>query len=189
MTGLTIFWVDEGIDTGPILLQKETPIGPDDTVGSLYFDRLFPMGVEAMVETVRLVREGRAPRIAQDEAQATYEPPADDTTSAIDWSQRARDVYNLVRGSNPQPGAHARLRGDMVRIFDARMSIETHNAVPGTVLAAGDDGIDIALAGGVLHAKRLQPPGGKKLPAGEFASAVGVAVGDRFENGVATSGS
>src|SRR5512141_2346815 len=78
-TGLTIFWVDKGIDTGPVLLQREAAIDPDDTVGSLYFDKLFQPGVEALVESVRLVREGAAPRIAQDEALATYEPPADDS--------------------------------------------------------------------------------------------------------------
>jgi methionyl-tRNA formyltransferase len=185
MTGLTIFWVDEGIDTGPILLQKETPIGPDDTVGSLYFDRLFPMGVEAMVEAVRLVREGKAPRIVQDESQATYDAPADDSTCAIEWSKPARDVYNLVRGSNPQPGAHAQLRGEMVRIFDARMTLDGGASAPGTVLAATGESIAIALAGGVLHAKRLQAAGGKKLPAGDFAAAAGVAVGDLFEDGAA----
>ena len=70
-TGLTIFWPDKGIDTGPILLQKEVEIGPDDTVGSLYFNKLFPLGVEALAESVQLVREGKAPRIAQDEAEAS----------------------------------------------------------------------------------------------------------------------
>src|SRR6185437_6585295 len=105
-TGLSIFWVDAGIDTGPVLLQREAEIGPDDTVGSLYFDKLFGAGIDALAEAVRLVREGRAPRIAQDEAQATYEPPADDGNSGIDWRRPAREVYNLIRGSNPSPGAH-----------------------------------------------------------------------------------
>jgi methionyl-tRNA formyltransferase len=186
VTGVTIFWVDHGIDTGPILLQKEVPIGPDDTVGSLYFERLFPIGIDAMVEAVRLVREGRAPRVAQDERLATYEPPADDSTSAIDWSRPAADVYNLVRGSNPQPGAHA-LVGDMtVRFFDARLSREVPAAAPGTVIAAGET-IDVALAGGVLRAMRLQAPGGKKLTAVEFAQALGVKPGDSFDSGALPS--
>jgi methionyl-tRNA formyltransferase len=180
ITGVTIFWVDNGIDTGPVLLQKEVAIGADDTVGSLYFDRLFPIGVDAMVEAVRLVREGRAPRIAQDERLATYEPPADDTTSAIDWSRPAQDVYNLVRGSNPQPGAHALLGDTTVRFFDARLSREAASAAPGTVLAVADT-IDVALAGGVLRSMRLQAPGGKKLSAVEFAEAHGIEPGDRFE--------
>ena len=132
-TGLTVFWVDKGIDTGPILLQRETHITPDDTVGSLYFDRLFPMGVEALTEAVRLVREGAAPRVPQDDALATYDPPADDSNSAIDWSRPAAEVYNLIRGSNPTPGAHARLGGRMVRIFDAQLTPDISSEPPGTI--------------------------------------------------------
>lgn len=199
-TGVTIFWVDGGIDTGPVLLQKEVAIGPDDTVGSLYFDRLFPLGVEALVESVRLVREGAAPRTVQDESQATYEPPTDDGNSAIVWMTPAREVYNLIRGSNPQPGAHAMLYATQVRIFDARVTllddpmatggtITTEHgefpAGPGSILASEDDRIDIALLGGVLHAHRLQRAGGKKLKAAEFAAEMGVVVGDSFEDGVA----
>lgn len=183
-TGLSIFWVDKGIDTGPVLLQRGVSIGPDDTVGSLYFDKLFQPGVEALVESVRLVREDTAPRIAQDESLATYDPPADDANSAIDWSRPAHEVYNLVRGSNPAPGAHALLRGERVRIFDARLSADAPSAAPGTVVAVGDAGIDIALNGAVLRAQRLQRPGGKKVLATEFAAEMGVVVGDGFENGV-----
>src|SRR3989304_7464251 len=77
-TGLTILWVDKGIDTGPVLLQKEVEIGPDETTGSLYFNTLFPMGIDAIVEAVELIKTGKAPRIPQDESRATYEPPCDD---------------------------------------------------------------------------------------------------------------
>ena len=184
-TGLTIFWVDKGIDTGPLLLQREAAIGPDDTVGSLYFDKLFQPGVEALVESVRLVREGRAPRLVQDESQATYDPPADDSNSAIDWSRSAQEVYNLIRGSNPTPGAHAILYATPVRIFDARFTPTGEwPAAPGTIMSVEDGRIDIALAGGILHAQRLQRVGGKKLPAPEFAAEMGIEVGDGFENGV-----
>lgn len=198
-TGLSIFWVDAGIDTGPVLLQRNVEIGPDDTVGSLYFDKLFAPGVDALVESVRLVREGKAPRIVQDESQQTYEPPAGDSNSAIAWIQPAREVYDLIRGSNPSPGAHAMLYATQVRIFDARLTLfDDPNATggtartehgefplaPGAILASEGNRIDIALLGGVLHAHRLQRVGGKKLPAAEFASEMGVVVGDGFEDGV-----
>jgi methionyl-tRNA formyltransferase len=186
-TGLTVFWVDAGIDTGPILLQREVAIGADDTVGSLYFDKLFQPGVDALVESVRLVREGAAPKIAQDDTQATYDPPASDQNSAIVWSAPARDVYNLVRGSNPTPGAHARVDGKLVRIFDAAFTaVETYPAdrnPPGTIMAVDADSIEIALAGGVLSAKRLSLEGSKKLAAAEFAASAGVKVGARFDDG------
>jgi methionyl-tRNA formyltransferase len=202
-TGVTIFWTDRGIDTGPVLLQRECPIGPGDTVGSLYFDRMFPMGVEMLVESVRMVREGTAPRAAQDEALATYEAPADDTNSAIDWSRPAREVYDLIRGSNPQPGAHAILYATKVRIFDCTLTVfddpsETGGTIahegreypagPGSILAATAEQVDIALLGGVLHARRLQRDGGKKLPAADFAAGMGVAVGDCFERGLPAAG-
>ncbi len=198
-TGLSIFWVDAGIDTGPVLLQREVEIGPGDTVGSLYFDKLFSLGVESLVESVRLVREGKAPRIPQDESQMTYEPPAADANSAIAWMRPAHEVYDLIRGSNPSPGAHAILYATQVRIFDARLTLfDDPNATggtartehgefpiaPGAILASEPDRIDIALLGGVLHAHRLQRVGGKKLPAAEFAAEMGVVVGDGFEDGV-----
>jgi methionyl-tRNA formyltransferase len=188
-TGLTIFWVDASIDTGPILLQREVEIAPDDTVGSLYFDKLFRLGVEALVEAVRLVREGAAPKIAQDEARATYDAPADDSNSGIDWSQPAQRVYDLIRGSNPQPGAHAMLDGKRVRIFDASFTpVEMYPAdrnPPGAVMAVDAESVDIALAGGVLSARRLAFDGGKKLGAAEFVEAAGLRVGAGFGGGAA----
>jgi methionyl-tRNA formyltransferase len=194
-TGVTIFWVDKGIDTGPILLQRECPVAPDDTVGSLYFDKMFPMGVRMLTESVRLVREGTAPRIEQDESRATYEHPAEDDNSAIDWTRPAREVYDLIRGSNPQPGAHTILYATKVRLFDCTATFfddptatggaithegKTYPAAPGTILAAGAT-VDVALNGGVLHVKRAQRDGGKKLPAPDFAQEMGIEVGDSFE--------
>ena len=85
-TGITIFWPDKGIDTGPILLQKEVEISPDDTVGSLYFEKLFPLGIEALAEAVELVKKGAAPRIPQDESQATYEGLCTEKDAIINWS-------------------------------------------------------------------------------------------------------
>jgi methionyl-tRNA formyltransferase len=184
-TGVSIFWVDEGIDTGPVLLQKEVDIRLEDSVGSLYFDRLFPLGVEALAESVRMVRDGSAPRVVQDESQATYEPPADDSNSAIAWSRPAREVYDLVRGSDPQPGAHARVGGASVRLYDASLSDVDAGAAPGTIVGAGNDGLRIALDGGVLHVKRVQAAGAKKQPASEWAQASGAGEGGRFEDGAA----
>ena len=181
-TGLTVFWVDEGIDTGPILLQREVDIAPDDTVGSLYFDKLYPMGVEALVEAVRLVREGRAPAIAQDGSLATYEHPAEDANSGIAWGAPARRVYDLVRGSIPTPGAHARLEGNLVRFWEARFAPLALGGAPGTVLSIGET-VDIELDGGVLHAKRLSLDGGPKLQAAAFAEEAGLRPGQRFEDG------
>jgi methionyl-tRNA formyltransferase len=183
-TGLTIFWVDAGIDTGPILLQREVEISPDDTVGTLYFDKLFQPGVDSLVEAARLVREGIAPKIPQDESQATYEPPANDANSGIDFSWPGRRVYDLIRGSNPQPGAHCRFGTRRVRIFDASFTpVEMYPAdrnAPGTVMAIDADAIEIALAGGVLSAKRLSLDDGRKLGAADFAGVTPITQGTRL---------
>src|SRR5919205_131567 len=117
-TGLSIFWPDNGLDTGDVLLQKKTPIGPTDTLGTVYFDRLFPMGVDAMLEAVDLVKAGKAPRIKQDEAKATYEGRATADIARIDWGKSWRQIDPLVRGCNPAPGAWTTLDGKTLRVFD-----------------------------------------------------------------------
>lgn len=179
-TGLTIFWPDRGIDTGPILLRKTVAIGPDDTLGSLYFNQLFPMGVDAMAEAVQLVAEGQAPRIEQDHALATYEPPCRDEHAQIHWYEPAEGVYRLIRGCNPQPGAWSMFEGTKLRFFDCRLTGEQERGMPGRVLRIDDDGFDVRLNGGVLRVLRVQPEGEKKLPAGEWAAQAGLEEGFRF---------
>jgi methionyl-tRNA formyltransferase len=179
-TGITIFWPDKGIDTGPILLQKRCPIGPDDTVGSLYFDRLFPMGVDSMAEAVQLVAAGSAPRIPQDHSIATYEPPLRDPHAEIRWHEPADRLYALIRGCNPQPGAWAMHAGGKLRFFDCRLTGTQEPGMPGRVLRVDDEGFDVRLNGGVLRVLRVQPEGGKKTGAGEWAAATGLAPGTRF---------
>lgn len=165
-TGLTIFWVDEGIDTGPILLQREVEIGPEDTVGSIYFDRLYPMGIEALVEAVRLVREGEAPRTEQDEALATYEPPAAADHARIDWMQHGRVVHNIIRGCDPQPGAWANHRGAPLRLFGSHWRPGHPEQPPGTVIAASDGSVEVAAIGGSVVIDRVQRDG-PKVPAAD----------------------
>jgi methionyl-tRNA formyltransferase len=178
-TGLTIFWPDRGIDTGPVLLQKRCPIGPDDTVGSIYFDHLFNLGLEALSEAVELVAAGSAPRVEQDHALATYEPPCRDKHAEIRPWEPAERVYALIRGCNPQPGAWLTYEGQKLRIFDCRL-LPPEAGMPGRVLRVADDGFDIRLNGGVLRVLRVQPEGAKKMNAGEWAAAAGLAEGFRF---------
>ncbi|MHB1004509.1 MAG: methionyl-tRNA formyltransferase [Chloroflexota bacterium] len=178
-TGLTIFWPDRGIDTGPILLQREVEIGPDDTVGSLYFNKLFPLGVDALAEAVRLVREGKAPRVAQDEAEATYEGLVREPEALIDWARPFREIYNLIRGTNPAPGATTFLRGKKVKIFDSEARAGMAGA-PGEVVAVEPNGFVVAAQGGAILAKRVQPEGSGKVKAPDFVQAVGLQPGDKF---------
>lgn len=178
--GLTIFWPDGGIDTGPILLQKEIDIGPEDTTGSLYFNHLFPMGVDAILTSIELIKEGKAPKIPQDEAKATYEPPCDDRVADIDWNKPAPELYNLVRGCDPQPGAFVFLKGEMVRLYGPKLIGEPTDKAPGTILQMDDQGIHIAVSEGKLIIKKVKPAQGGKMSAADFADEQGLKVGDRF---------
>ncbi len=177
-TGLSIFWPDNGLDTGPILLQKEVEIGPDDTLGSLYFNHLFPMGVAAMLEGVDLVREGRAPREPQDPDAGTYEGWCRAADVEIDWSRPVDEVYNLIRGANPQPGAWTSHGGQQVQVFDCRKT--SGDGEPGSVLAIEDEKLVVAAAGGAIAIERVRPQGEGKQGAAEFAKAASLTAGARL---------
>jgi methionyl-tRNA formyltransferase len=178
-TGVSLFWVDEGIDTGPVLLQKEVAVDPDDTTGTLYFNKLFPVGVEAIGEAVDLIKAGNPPRVVQDESRANYDPPCGDEHARIDWSKSAQEVYNLIRGCDPQPGAHATWQGKMVRFYDCNLRSEANTASPGQVMEIGGESIVVAVPGGTIIAKKVRGDGGK-IAAAEFAKLSGLRVGDQF---------
>jgi len=176
-TGVTVFWPDAGIDTGPILLQREAAVGPDDTAGTLYYKTLFPLGVAATLDAVRLVREGRAPRVPQDESQATYDPLCRDEHAGVDWGRPASAVHDLIRGCDPQPGAWTTWRGERLRLYEPTRVGAT--GAPGTVLAVDADGLTVAAGGGAVRVKRARDTGAKR-PAADVAAALGLAPGVRL---------
>jgi methionyl-tRNA formyltransferase len=179
-TGLTIFWVDKGIDTGPILLQREVDIGPDDTTGSLYFNALFPMGVDAMVEAVELIKKGEAPRIPQDESKATHEPPCDDRVASVDFAKSIMDIYNLIRGCDPQPGAYTTVKGKKVRFYEAKMNLSATKKKPGEIVSIEEEGLQFAVKGGIIRVGKLRVDKGEKIGPIDFAQSVDLKVGDRL---------
>ncbi len=179
-TGLTIFWPDQGIDTGPIILQKEVEISPDDTTGTLYYNKLFPLGVEAILEALEMIKNGTAPRIKQDESQATYEPLCTEELTVINWSKPAQQVHNLIRGANPSPGASTTYKGEKLKIFDSSLIQTSYDAIPGEIVSINDEGFIVAGNGGGILVKRVQPAGGSKVKASEFIAASGLKVGDRL---------
>ena len=174
-TAVSVFWVDPGIDTGPLLLQKPARIGPDDTAGSLYYDTLFPLGVAAVLEAVQHIAAGTAPRTPQDESKGTYDPLCRDEHARVDWSRPVQEIYNLVRGCDPQPGAHTLFNGQPLRLYDARL-LRSGLSQPGIVEAVGPDGIVIGAVGGAIRAKRVRL-GDRKIDAAEWATQTGVTAG------------
>ena len=171
-TGLTIFRPTDGLDEGPIVLQKGTEIGPDDTLGTVYFDRLFPMGVKAMLEAADLVAAGGHREQVQDEAQASYEGWCRKAEARLNWANHVDFVYNTIRGCNPAPGAWTTLEGKELQIFDARKQlVRTFGAVKGKigeVVEATDKSFQVTAQGGRIEVLRAKLGDGKKVAAGEL---------------------
>lgn len=179
-TGLTIFWPDSGIDTGPIILQKEVDILPDDTTGSVYFNKLFPLGIEAIVEAVEMVKNGTAPRIPQDDSQATYEPLCTEGLTKIDWTKPVNQVYNLIRGANPSPGAWTTCKDKKIKIFDSSLEPIQTQCSFGEVISIDSDGFVVCCNGGAVRIKRVQPAKSGKMKSPEFISEFNLKIGDKL---------
>jgi len=173
-TGLSIFRPTDGLDEGPVILQKETEIGPDDTLGTLYFDRLFPMGVKAMLEAADLVISGKHREVVQDESRASYEGWCRKAEARIHWPTHVDFLYNLIRGCNPAPGAWTTLEGKELQIFDARKHpVRTFGAVKGKlgeVVEVGPQSFQLTAQGGRIEVLRAKLGEGKKVAAAELVS-------------------
>ena len=180
-TGLTIFRPNEGLDEGPIVLQKTCEIGPDETLGDVYFNKLFPMGVEAILEAADLVAAGKHTEAAQDESQATYEGWCRDAEARIQWAAHVDFVYDLIRGCNPAPGAWTTLNGQKVQIFDARKHpfrrFADVSGKIGEVSHVTEASFRVTAQGGAVEVLRARGADGKKLAGSEFARQNGLSAG------------
>ena len=179
-TGLTIFWPDDGLDEGPVLMQKECDIGPDETLGDIYFKQLFPMGVDAMIESLDLVKAGTAPKQVQNLDEGSYESWYGKAQAEIDWSKSAAEVYNTIRAANPQPGAWTTVDGVTLQIYDSRL-VDNVEGEAGTAAKVNENGI-LVCAGdnaGVLIS-RVRPAGDAKISAIKHAAASKIQAGTRL---------
>ncbi len=185
MTGLTIFRPTDGLDEGPVILQKSVLIGADDTVGSLYFDRLFPLGVLAMLEAADLVVQGRSREIPQDESQASYEGWCRDPEARINWHSHLDLTYNLIRGCSPSPGAWTLSLGRKLRVFEAikhpARRFADVRGQPGEIVALGERGLEVAMQGGHLEILRVQLEGAQKMSGAAYAALHGLRPGARID--------
>jgi methionyl-tRNA formyltransferase len=182
-TGLSIFRPVDGLDEGMVLLQKTVDILPDDTVGSLYFDKIFPLGVAALLEAADLVLAGREAAWTQDESQASYEGWLREAESRINWANHVDIVYNLIRGCNPAPGAWTSFGGQRLQIFDARKVTartfaEVRGLRPGQVVGGAGDAVRVHAQGGFIEVLRCRLGDGKKVTALEAGIPVGTILGD-----------
>ena len=175
-SGYSWFYPSDGLDEGDSLLQWECPIGPDDTVIDLYFKKIYPSAVASVLQVCDLFRSGNPPRIVPDEAKATYERRCLKKHAKIDWNKPVGQVYNLIRGANPAPGAWTTLNGEEVQIFDACRVLG--DGISGKVVEASDAGVAVQCVGGRILIKRVRPSGEGKQPAADWAFSVGLLAGD-----------
>ncbi len=177
-SGVTVFRPDAGVDTGAIVVQKGgVEIRDTDTAGSLYFERLYPLGVSAIAEAVAAVAAGSVRGAPQDESRATAQGLTSDAMARLDWTRDARELDRLIRGCDPQPGAYALLRGEKLRLFDGRLLPGASDAPAGSVLGFEAGRLVLAARGGRLGVGRLRLGEGKKLAATEL----GLEAGQRLE--------
>ncbi len=183
-TGLTIFRPTDGLDEGPIILQKSTPVTDNDTLGTVYFDRLFPLGVAAMLEAADLVVAGKHSETIQDEAKASYEGWCRAAESKINFNNNVRFIHDLIRGCDPAPGAWTTLAGKKVQLFGSKKHlIRTFGAVkgkPGEIVAVTDTAMFITAQGGQIEVAKLKHEDGKKVSPAEFATAYSATPGILF---------
>jgi methionyl-tRNA formyltransferase len=186
-TGVCIMQLDEGMDTGPVLLERRIPIGPEETSGEL-FERLAPLGAGALLDALDEIAAGRAHSHPQDHARATHAAMLTKADGAIDFTLPATKVAARIRGVDPWPGAQAKLRDQTVKLFRAKVA--PGGGAPGTVLAINEAGIHVATGPdlvdgkpaptgeGAILIRDIQAPGRKRMHAQQFAAGRGIAVGD-----------
>src|SRR5256886_15725871 len=181
--GLEFSGPDIGRDRADALVQKKTRNSNTDTLDTVYFDRLFPMGVDAVLESVDLVKAGKAPRIKQDESKATYEGRCGPGNARIDWGKPWEQIDRLIRGCNPAPAAWSTLDGKTVKVFDAKpMPAKDPKGIAGKlgeIVAIDADGITVVCADGRFKVTRVQADG-PKVGAGEWAKSANVEKGAIF---------
>jgi methionyl-tRNA formyltransferase len=181
-TGFSIFRPTDGLDEGPVILMRSVRIEPQDTLGSLYFGKIFPMGVAALVEVADMVVAGKAPALAQYEPDAGYEGIIREAESRINWANHIDITYNLIRGCDPAPGAWTTVDGKKLFVFDAVKRIaRTFSVVKGKklgeVVAVNGNALVVHGQGGFIELGRVRPDGGRKGPASDAGIAVGTVLG------------
>ena len=179
VTGVTIMALDEGMDTGDILLQKPVSILPDDTAATLH-DRLAASGAALLGEALEQLGDRGWTRTAQDHARATYAPLMKKEHGRIQWSKSAQEIHNQVRGMNPWPGSFTFFRGKLLKIYHADFLEKSADAAPGTITALCDTGVEVATGSGRVLIQQLQLEGKKRMPAQEFIQGQAIKAGEEF---------
>ena len=177
-TGASVFWVDSGIDTGPLIIQKKAHIKAQDSAGSLYYSTLFPLGIDAVLEAVDQIAADQAPKIVQDEAGSSYDPLCRDEHAEIDWRRPTAATIDLIRGCDPQPGAFSKFRDGRLRFYGVSL-VEGAGFRPGIVASVSPSGLLIGADNAGILVAKLRFDGAKQ-GAQEVAGEIGLGPGSRL---------
>lgn len=176
-TGVTTMYMDEGLDTGDMILTEEFDLDDEITAGELH-DKMTVIGAETLVKTLELIKEGKAPRTPQNHEEFTYAPIMKKTLGHIDWNKSGREVHNLARGVNPWPGAYTIYNDVTMKIWKTKVLDETSEKTPGTILKVNKDGIRVSTKDNVVLVEEIQMPGKKRVQVSEYIK------GNSIENNV-----
>lgn len=179
-TGVTIYYMDKGMDTGDIILQEKVAIGAGETAGEL-LSRLATEGAKALLKAVSLIQAGNAPRVPQDHGRATKAPPLRREEERIDWSLDAAVVASRINGLSPSPGAYTIFRGKRLKILGATPSPKSGPA--GRILALGKDAFEVAAGSGAVLIRHVQPEGKRIMPAADFMRGYRLHLGEELQGG------
>lgn len=167
-TGITTMYMDEGLDTGDMILKSEIKINEDETAGQLH-DRMCMLGGEVLRETLKLIKGNKAPREVQDHSKSCYAPIMDKNLGNINWNKSSVEIYNLIRGTNPWPSAFTKYKDALMKIWKSRIiDNEKSNDNPGTIIAVSKEGIKVSCGIGTLLIEEIQMPGKKRIHVGEY---------------------
>ena len=180
-TGVTIFRPTDEMDEGPVILQKTVPIHPDDTAGTLYYERLFPVGVQALLEAADCVVSGNYEERAQDIHAGSYESWLKESDAHINWGNHVNQVYNLIRGCDPTPGAWVSVNGEKIVILECRKvlhhSFQEVRGKVGTIVGVDENSFSVGVQGGEIRILVIRMPSGEKMRAADFMREKSLIVG------------
>ena len=181
VTGVTIMYMEKGLDTGDMLLKREIPIDPEDTYGSLH-DKMAPVGAQALIEVLDMLEKGSVRPEKQDDEKSSYVSVINKSLGLIDWNKNAKDIVDLVRGLDPVPGAYGYFNGEQIKIWSAAV-LDGFNGEAGTVVYTDKKkGFAVAAGDKAVLVREMQAKGGKRMESSAYMRGHEIKVGDKFEN-------
>ncbi|MBU5306682.1 methionyl-tRNA formyltransferase [Clostridioides mangenotii] len=166
-TGVSTMYMDEGLDTGDIILQKEIDLNDEITAGELH-DKIMYLGADLLKDTVNMIESGNAPRAKQVDSESSYAPIMDKSLGKIDFSKSAKEIHNLVRGVNPWPSAYTNYDGETMKVWKTKITVEDSTKEPGTIIEVNKDGIKVCTKDKIILLEEIQMPNKKRVLVGEY---------------------